>query len=324
MTMQLVAGRDLGWLAYWGLVQSLRVFPPAYRLKHSLRLARLCASIWLALSPGERAQTLQNLQSMYRGQPIQPDLERVNLEHHAAHVWAFLAPDVLPSLSWDQIRQLGEVRGREHLDAALAQGRGAVLLSAHYGSHGYLVIAVLAAHGIPVTAVAGREGIPVGKDEPEGSWLYRKVIHPERERPRQRLPFLTKGLVPDPQITALLRENKVLWIQGDMHLTAEDVAREKQIVEVPFLWGRAPFRTGPVRLPKLFKAPLLPCFGVRRGAQIDVEIEPPLQLCPGMRPEEIATDLRAYLDRLEPRILAHPEQWGFTRHPNLPAWIKEN
>lgn len=318
----LIEGRDIGWFGYWSVVQTWRRFSPEFRLRHAWELSHLCARIWLALSAGERNRTRQNLKLMLgEGRP-EDELDQISLEHHAAHAWAFIVPDILPFLSEEQTRALGEVRGIEHLEKALSAGRGACLLSAHYGSHGYLLLAILRAYGVPVTAVAGREGIPAGQDEPEGSLLYKRVFHPLREFPRSHLPMLTRGLVPDPKILAVIKNNEVLWFQGDMHLTEEEIARERNLVRVPFLWGEASFRAGPVRLPKLFKAPVLPCFAVRQGPRLVVEIEAPLQLTPGGSYEDTAADLRSYLDRLEPRILAMPDQWAFTRHENLAHWIK--
>jgi KDO2-lipid IV(A) lauroyltransferase len=319
---RLIERRDIGFLAYWGITQVWRLFPPTFRYKHASSLSRLCARIWLTLSRREREQTLHNLRLMLNGHNPTADLEQISMTHHEAHVWAFLIPDILPRLSAEQIRAVSELRGVEHLQAALAQGRGAVLLSAHYGTHGYMIMAVLRAHGLPVTAVAGHEATPVGQDEPEGSWIYRKLVHPVREYPRTALPFISRGLVPDPKIARVLRDNEVLWIQGDMHLTEEQIAHEQQVVPVPFLWGAAPLRSGPVRLPKVFRSPVLPCFGFRDGSRVIVEIEAPLELRSGNSYEDAIADLRAYLDRLEPRILAAPDQWAFTRHDNLPQWIR--
>ena len=50
------------------------------------------------------------------------------------------------------LRRLVEVRGREHLDAALAVGKGAILCSAHFGSYD-CAFSVLGASGFPVTTV---------------------------------------------------------------------------------------------------------------------------------------------------------------------------
>ena len=48
------------------------------------------------------------------------------------------------------LRRLVEIRGREHLEAALAAGKGAILCTGHFGSHdsGF---SVLHASGFPVT-----------------------------------------------------------------------------------------------------------------------------------------------------------------------------
>jgi len=50
------------------------------------------------------------------------------------------------------LRRLVHIRGREHLEAALAQGNGAILCSAHIGSYdsGF---SVLHASGFPVTTI---------------------------------------------------------------------------------------------------------------------------------------------------------------------------
>ena len=50
------------------------------------------------------------------------------------------------------LRRLVEIRGREHLEAALAAGKGAILCTGHFGSHdsGF---SVLHASGFPVTTI---------------------------------------------------------------------------------------------------------------------------------------------------------------------------
>jgi lauroyl/myristoyl acyltransferase len=319
---KLIAPRDVGWLAYWALNMALRRFSPAFRLQNAQRMARICARLWLSVARSERDRTRDNLVRILNGQHTTRDLSGINAAHHEAHVWALLVPDILPRLTQAQIRQMGEVRGTEYLEAARAKGNGAVLLSAHYGTHGLITEAVLAAYGWPLTSVHGEESTPIGQQEPDGSWLYRKLIHPMRRLPRSSVRVITHGLVPDRQIATVLRSNEILLLQGDMHLSREEAAREHFSLPVPFLWGTAAFRSGPIRLAKMFKAPVLPAFGVRQGSRVIVEVEEPLTLTPGTSREDIAADLRAFLDRLEPRILAAPEQWCFTRHEVLQEWIR--
>ena len=50
------------------------------------------------------------------------------------------------------LRRLVEIRGREHLDAALAGGKGAILCSAHFGSFDSC-FSLLGASGYPVTTI---------------------------------------------------------------------------------------------------------------------------------------------------------------------------
>ncbi len=50
------------------------------------------------------------------------------------------------------LRRLVEIRGREHLEAALADGKGAILCSAHFGSYDS-AFSLLGASGFPVTTI---------------------------------------------------------------------------------------------------------------------------------------------------------------------------
>ena len=65
----------------------------------------------------------------------------------------------MPCLNTENIGQYVEITGREHLEAALQLGRGAVLATAHTGNW-ELLGAALAMHGFPLVAVVQRQTNP--------------------------------------------------------------------------------------------------------------------------------------------------------------------
>ena len=315
--LDLFQRRDIGFMFYWGITMVLRCFPLEFRLKHALATARLCARLWISLALGEQSQITHNLLSL--DEKLSKDnLSHIISSHYETHSWNFVVNDLLPHLNSSQIKSFSEVHGLKHLEGALDQGRGSVLLSAHFGAHAYIILAVLRAYGCPVKAVLGQELRPEGN----ASRFYRKTIDPVRSSPRRVLPILERGLVPPSDIAAPLKRNEALFMLGDMHLTEKQVALERQVLPVPFLWGTATVRTGPMRLPKLLGVPVLPTFSVRRNDRVIVEIEEALNLSHGRGREDLASDMRLYLKRLEKRIRLAPDQWGHIRHENIPNWIR--
>jgi len=164
------------------------------------------------------------------------------------------------------LRQLVEIRGREHLEAALAAGKGAILCSAHFGSF-TSGISVLHASGFPTTHIGrwnwnymagdSTAGDSTAGVSSAGRWFWDRVYARPVLRNRQR-----PNIEPwpgRPQVAALaaaaLRANEVVTILIDAPLINDsDRARA---IEVPFLGGRARLLPGAVTLAQLTGAPLL-------------------------------------------------------------------
>jgi KDO2-lipid IV(A) lauroyltransferase len=160
------------------------------------------------------------------------------------------------------LRRLVEIRGREHLEAALAAGKGAILCSAHFGSHPSGV-SVLHASGFPVTHIGRWDWnyMPGFSSAERWFWdrVYAKPVLRYRQRPNIE-PWPGR-----PQVAALaaaaLRANEVVSILIDAPLINDsDRARA---IEVPFLGGRARLLPGAVTLAQLTGAPLLMGFVYR-------------------------------------------------------------
>jgi lauroyl/myristoyl acyltransferase len=161
------------------------------------------------------------------------------------------------------LRRLVEIRGREHLEAALAAGKGAILCTAHFGSYdsGF---SVLHASGFPITTIGRRTHI-YGADLSSAErrfWelVYARPVLRYRQRPNIE-PWPGR-----PQVAALaaaaLRANEVVSISID----APPLDNERgRAVEVPFLGRRAPLLPGVVTLAQLTGAPLLMAFLYRQA-----------------------------------------------------------
>jgi phosphatidylinositol dimannoside acyltransferase len=161
------------------------------------------------------------------------------------------------------MQRLVEVRGREHLEAALAAGKGAILCSAHFGAYdsGF---SVLHASGIPITTIGRRTHIYGADLSSAERWFwelaYAKSVRRHRQRP------IIEPRPGQPQVAvlaaAVLRANEVVTISIDGPPMEKDRARA---VEVPFLGRRAQLLPGVVTLAHLTGAPLLMAFLYRKA-----------------------------------------------------------
>jgi lauroyl/myristoyl acyltransferase len=161
------------------------------------------------------------------------------------------------------LRRLVEIQGREHLEAALAAGKGAILCSAHFGSYAS-GFSLLHADGIPITTV-GRRARILGADLSYAErrfWelAYARPVRRHRQRPN------IEPMPGRPQAAALaaavLRANEVVTISIDAPPLDNDRTRA---VEVPFLGRRARLLPGVVTLAQLTGAPLLMAFLYRKA-----------------------------------------------------------
>jgi phosphatidylinositol dimannoside acyltransferase len=211
------------------------------------------------------------------------------------------------------LRQLVEIRGREHLEAALAAGRGAILCSAHFGSHAS-GLSVLHASGFPVTHI-GRwdhnynyafHNYTVGLSSAE-RWFWEVVYARPLRRYRQR-----PNIEPWPgrpqvamQAVAALRANEVVSISIDAPPLDTERARA---VDVPFLGRRALLLPGVVTLAQLTGAPVLMGF-LYRGADYRHqvwEISAPVPL-----EGETATAFGRCVAEVSGAIRRSPAHWNF-------------
>jgi KDO2-lipid IV(A) lauroyltransferase len=289
-------------VAYWLVVAPLAALLPA---SLAYRVALWRGDLHFRYRAGKRSEIVRNLCLVLRDELGPDEAERLAREFFRSRSCQVI--DVMRLRG--QARALGklvEIRGREHLDAALAGGNGAILCSAHLGSH-TSVFSLLHASGFPVTTI-GRwhwnhtPGLTsVERRFCDFVWARRVLRH--RQRPM---------IEPSPgriqvaaQAAAALRANEVVTICSD---AAPLDADQTRTIEVPLLGRQARLLPGVVTLARLTGAPILMAFAHRSADyrhQV-LEISPPVPLH-----GETATAFGRCVAAMEAAIRTSPAQWIF-------------
>jgi KDO2-lipid IV(A) lauroyltransferase len=171
-------------------------------------------------------------------------------------------------------------------------GRGAILLSAHFGDWEALVSTVAAA-GYPVTTLGGRQRNPLVED------LF------ARYRTRMGVGAITVGKSLKPILVALRR--------GDFVATLADQDGGSGGFFIDFLGRPASVQPGLFRLAARTGVPLVTGFAVREGDGWRGELQPPLIPAAATSPEAVEAEARRlavhYTALVETYVRRHPDHW---------------
>lgn len=217
------------------------------------------------------------------------------------------------------LRRLVEIHGLEHLEAALAAGKGAILCSAHFGSHAS-GLSVLQASGFPVTHIGRWDhnykypfrrytaGLSTVK---RWFWntVYAKPVLRYRQRPNIE-PWPGRPQVAM-QAAAALRANEVVSISID---AAPLESERPRAIDVPFLDGQAKLLPGVVTLAQITGAPVLMGFLYRQADYRHQvwEISAPVPL-----EGETAAAFGRCVTEVSAAIRANPAHWDLWDTGNL-------
>lgn len=202
-----------------------------------------------------------------------------------------------------------QIVGTEHLQAALAQGRGAILWES--SSYGKRVVSkhLLHANGFDVTQIHARlHAGGLGAGQRGMSRLMERVILPYFDKRAHRIVrdivYLDEdaGLGFTRTLARQLAQNAILCV------AIEGRVGHKQIT-LPFLGKPYPFATGMVSLAKLGDAPLLPLYCTPgRNGTYRLDIGPPVSVPHDADRENYLRAVLAHqVCELDTRIRRHPE-----------------
>jgi len=268
------------WLAM-GLLR-LSLFLP-FRLR--LALGRLVGRLFMLISPSRRRIAARNLAMCF------PELDEAArrgllVEHFESLGMALIETGMCWWSPDEEVRALVQVEGIEHLDAAMARGRGAIMLTGHFTT--------LDLGGRFVTQLA-----PVAVVyRPHGNRLFDEIVRRGRERS-------AREAIPKQDVRAIIRalqRNRALWFAPDQS------HRRGHSAVVPFFGVPAPTNTATSVFARLSGAPVVPFFPVRLpdAGGYRLIIRPPIADFPGDSP---AGDAARINRLLEEQIRLNPAQY---------------
>lgn len=254
-------------------------------------LCRVLAIVFYLVKIPTRRQVIENLQHVQEGRPwvsYQVDAIKVFVTVNANY-YDMLR---LQTVDRDIFNDLLEVRGREHLDRALQDGKGVIVLSAHLGN-----FSVVAKY--PAT-IGIRSAIIAERVQPPG--LFNYMV---RLRSAAGIDIIPPGREAISPIIRLLRANGILLVAGD-----RDVSR--QGVDVDFFGEPASLPAGPALLAMRTGAALIPAHTIRISSRRSIVfIRPPLELIHSHdRDNDLLQNVGLIARELERMIATDPTQWG--------------
>ena len=254
-------------------------------------------STWLAwrLTHQARRALADNLRPLFPAESERALARRAlkTYRSYAHDIIDFLRAVPLPPA---EARDLFVVRDehRQLFADLLAEGRGIILVTGHYGNWEIGSILIRDALELPLTVVAMPEA---NAEINETRRHIRKALGVETVEVRQSLETAL-------QLRRQLAANRIVAMLADRHLGRDRVA-------VNFLGRHAWFLRTPALLAYMTGAPLVPCFIERLGpGRFSAQPGTPIHVRRDEgRDEAIQAATQQVADALAARVRAHPEYW---------------
>lgn len=242
------------------------------------------------LSPRHSRIVMANLRLAFGNEKSEQELAKIAKACYR-HLGLCLTEFVrLPAMSAEEIRGITELRGKEHIDRALALGKGVILLTGHLGNW-EITGSRIAAEGYPLSVIARAQ-----RDDEITEYV-------SRTRQRVGMRVLHRDIAVRSSLRAL-RQNELVGILMDQNAGDDGIF-------VEFFGRLASTAPGAAAFALRTGATVLPTFGWRNPdnthtAQIN---EPVSLIRTGDYEWDLRTNTARYTNIIEDRIRLHPEQW---------------
>ena len=294
---------DVYWALVWLALKIVYLIVPVPLL---FLWARMKGFVLSFLSK-ERSEVIKNLANIFGNKKSEKEIRAIARQHFM-HLERLEFSKIWRKIQGFAFAKRCPLEGLQHLDAALAEGKGAILLTAHYG-YSRQIRHFLRLHNYPAWIV----GSQLPKDKPDplskfGRFLHDRVFKiPEFKVEEEN--DLPTGLNIRPLVQKLQKNEIVI-------LTADGL-RASNVVEGKLLGVRTAFATGSVSLARGTGAKILPAFVVDSGSGLiglKLCLEPRLELQYTDNPKD---DFKANLAQF-----ARVFETYMMRYPHLSRWTK--
>lgn len=273
---------------YWPAWLGIGMLRLVVMLPHGLRLAvgRGLGQLVRALLGSRRRIVRRNLELCF---PELDEAQRRALEirHFESLGMGAVEVGIATWATQSEIEAMSSIEGLEHLEAALAGGKGVMMWSGHFA----------------ITEMSGRI---LGPHMPPMAAMYRPSKNPLNDQLMRRARAIsTESLITKNEVRSLLKAlkaNRPVWYAADQ------AYNRKGTVLVPFFGEPATTNTSVSQLAKVSGAPVVPFFPQRldNGKHYRLRFLPPLEDFPSGDAEADAARLNKLL---EGAIRDVPEQY---------------
>jgi len=194
----------------------------------------------------------------------------------------------------DGVTEKFRIDNRHYLDQALQQGKGIILVTAHFGNF-CLMMLDLAQRGYKINCIIRR-----ARDADVDRTIFESM-----SRVRVKPIYSTPPRQSVQDSLKVLRNNEILCVLLDQHFGSGSG------VYVDFFGRKAATATGPVILARRTGAPVLPVFTIREDDQYRIMIEPPVVLEKEDDEAAITRDVAKLTGIIEDYVRRYPTEWGW-------------
>jgi Kdo2-lipid IVA lauroyltransferase/acyltransferase len=291
-------GRFASWYHHWAMHHGFPILAyigprlPRWFLHLGARVV-----IWsvMFVHPAPKREIASNLARVL-GEPVgSRRVRRATTEmiHNFAYYWIDLFR--FTQLPYAASRRLLErVTGAEHVERALASGRGVLLLTAHLGNWelgGYFLRELDA----PMSVVYVR-------DQFADAESFRSFFR--RNMDVDQIAIDPGGTLSSLPVLRALRDGRVVAMQGDRDFNEKGVSLD-------FFGAPAPFPPGPFLFARMTGVPLIPTFIVYTADYgFEIEFGEPIEVeRGGERQRDVRQALERWVATLERAVARWPTQW---------------